>query len=211
LLGILNVGYRRGGAVPRLEKQAERFVTVEYEVFAPRIIAGLMEIKDTLASRALPLVMVRRRRDEPIARIGRESDASAARLRDLCALACLDHIADLVAAYDTARDLLAHEGIDDRAEELYAPLLAVTLVADSEQPSGRADRLLAGARALGADRDAAEDETKTARLIATLLRICDERGEKHRPGELLAALRANGWDRLKSVARLLKPLGFTSL
>jgi hypothetical protein len=213
LIGILNVGYRRGGTVPRQEKQGERFVTVEHEVFAPRVIAGLLEIKDTLSSRSLPLVMVRRRRDEPIARIGRETATTTARLRDLCALACLDHVTDILAAYDTARDLLAHEGIDDRAEELYAPLLAVTLVADSENPSGRADRLLASARDLGAARDAAEDETKTARLIASLLRIRDEHGEKHRPGELLKALQAAGWDWLKTthgVAKLLGPLGFVS-
>jgi hypothetical protein len=213
LLGILNVGYRRGGTVPRLEKQGERFVTIEYEVYAPRMIAGLMGLKDTLASRALPLVMVRRRRDEPIARVGRETAATAARLRDLCALACLEHITDILTAYDTARDLLAHEGIDDRAEELCAPLLALGLVADSEDPSGRAEMLLAVARDLGAARDAAEEETKTARLVATLQRISEKRGERLRPGDLLEALKADGWGGLRStkgVAVLLGPLGLMS-
>jgi hypothetical protein len=206
LISILNVGYRRGGSVPRLEKQGERFVTIEYEVYAPRIIAGLAALKETLDSRSLPLLMVRRRRDEPIARVGRETAGTAARLRDLSALACLDHISDLLGAYDQARDLLAHQGVDDRAEELIAPLLALALVADAEAPAGRAETLLAVARDLGAARDAAEEETKTARLVTALLRIRAERGEQLRPGELLEALRGVGWDGLRSTKWLAAAL-----
>jgi hypothetical protein len=213
LVSILNVGYRRGGSVPRLEKQGERFVTVEFEVYAPRIIAGLATLKDTLQSRALPLVMVRRRRDEVIARVGRETAVTAARLRELCALACLEHVGDVLNAYDHARDLLAHENVDDRAEELVAPLLALALVADTEAPGGRADALLRVARDVGAGRDTAESETRTAHLVVALQTIRAERGERLRPSELLEALKGAGWDWLastKGMAAMLASLGLVS-
>lgn len=214
LIGILNVGYKRGGSVPRVEKQGERFVTVDYEVYAPRIIAGLSALKGTLESRALSIVMFRRRRDETIARIGRETENTAARLRDLCALACLAHVRDIIAGYDTAHELLSREPIDDRAVELMAPLLAVALVADSETGGdGRSRTLLAVARNVGAGRDAGDSDSNTARLVAALQSIREGHGERVRPADLLEALRGAGWEWLKStkgVAAMLAPLGLVT-
>src|SRR5207249_465454 len=71
LITVLNVGFERGGVVTRLEKRGERFVEEPYEVYAPRVLAGIAGLKDTLEDRALTLVMLRRRRGEAVARIGR--------------------------------------------------------------------------------------------------------------------------------------------
>ena len=99
---MLKVGFEQGGAVSRQEKRGERFVEVLYEVYAPRVIAGIAGLKDNLEDRILALVMVRRRKDEPIARLNRETEAEAQRLRDACALACLGRIGDVLAAYELA-------------------------------------------------------------------------------------------------------------
>ena len=48
--------------VTRLERRGERFVEEPYEVYAPRVLAGITGLKDTLEDRALPLFMLRKRR-----------------------------------------------------------------------------------------------------------------------------------------------------
>ena len=71
LITVLNVGFERGGVVTRLERRGERFVEEPYEVYAPRVLAGITGLKDTLEDRALPLFMLRKRRSEPVERLGR--------------------------------------------------------------------------------------------------------------------------------------------
>lgn len=74
LVTVLNVGFERGGVVTRLERRGERLVEEPYEVFAPRVLAGIAGLRDTLEDRALPMFMIRRRRAEPVARLGRATD-----------------------------------------------------------------------------------------------------------------------------------------
>ncbi len=45
LITVLNVGFERGGVVTRLEKRGDRFVEEPYEVYAPRVLAGIAGLK----------------------------------------------------------------------------------------------------------------------------------------------------------------------
>src|SRR3989475_2704127 len=81
LISVLNVGFERGGVVTRLEKRGERFVEEPYEVYAPRVLAGVAGLKDTLEDRAPPLFLLRRRRSEPLARLSRATEAEGQGLR----------------------------------------------------------------------------------------------------------------------------------
>jgi hypothetical protein len=211
LITVLNVGFERGGVVTRLEKRGERFVEEPYEVYAPRVLAGIAGLKDTLEDRALPLFMLRRRRSEPVARLGRGMEAEAQALREQCALACLTHVQNIVTAYEGAPALLEREGIDDRAVDLWSPLIAIAVVADAEAEGDRMRQLLALAGELGSARDADTEAGGTARLVEALEAIRQERGETLAPADLLAGLRArSGWEWLKSprrLAGLLNPLG----
>jgi len=211
LISVLNVGFERGGVVTRLEKRGERFVEEPYEVYAPRVLAGIAGLKDTLEDRALPLFMLRKRRSEPVARLTRATDGEAQALRDQCALACLTHIQNILTAYDGAPTVLEHEGIDDRAVDLWSPPIAMTLVADAEEDGSRTRQLLDLARDLGTARDADAEAGTTARLVEALEAVRAERGETPAPAEVLEALRARpGWEWLKSTRRLaglLNPLG----
>jgi len=155
--------------------------------------------------------MLRKRRDEPVARLTTGIEAEAQALRDLCALASLAHIRDILAAYDGVPALLEGEGIDDRAVDLWSPLIAVGLVADGEDHGTRTGQLLEVARELSSVRDADAETGQTARLLEALDAIRAERGETPTPGQLLEALRARpGWEWLGSprrLAGLLNPLG----
>jgi len=115
LISVLNVGFERGGVVTRIEKRGERFVEEPYEVYAPRVLAGIAGLKDTVEDRSLPLFMLRKRRSEPVARLGRTTEVEAQALRQACGLACLTQIERVVSAYDGAPVPLEREGIDDRA------------------------------------------------------------------------------------------------
>lgn len=203
LISVLNAGFERGQTVPRLEKRGERFVQIPYEVYAPRAIAGIAELKDTLEDRAIPIFMSRRRKDEPVARLTRAVEAESQALRDACALACLTRIGDILTAYDQAPALLEREAIDDRGVDLWMPPVALSLVADVEDAGDRTAQLLALARELSNLRDADAETGQTARLVAALDAIRKREGKDLAPAELLAALRAQpGWDWVKSVKRL---------
>jgi hypothetical protein len=194
LVSVLNVGFERGGVVTRLERRGGRFVEAPCEVYAPRVLAGIAGLKETLEDRALPLVMLRKRRDEPVARLTTGIEAEAQAVRDRCALACLAQIRDILAAYDGAPVLLEREGIDDRAVDLWSPLVAVTCVADLEDRGHRTRELLDVVRELSAAREADADAGTTARLVEALESIQAGYGETITPADLLeeAAQLASG-------------------
>jgi hypothetical protein len=156
--------------------------------------------------------MMRKRRSEAVARLNRASDAESQALRDGCALACLTHVQDIVAAYERAAAALEEEGIDDRAVDLWSPLVAIALVGDAEDGGGRARELLDLARELGSARDAEVEAGPTARLLEALDAIRGDVGETPTPSELLGALQARaGWDWVKNVRRLAGLLNLSAV
>jgi hypothetical protein len=197
--------------VARQEKRGDRFESVFYDVYAPRALAGIAGLKETLADRSLPVVMLRRHREERVARLNAASKTEATRLRDLSALAALTHVSNVLTGYDQAPGLLERDELDDRAVDLWAPLVALTLVADSEDQGDRTPRVLALARELADLRDADAESGQTARLVAALVAIRDEHGADLTPDDLVARLRSRpGWEWVKSTRRragLLNPLG----
>ncbi len=211
LISVLNVGFERGGVVTRLERRGERFVEEPYEVYAPRVLAGITGLKDTLEDRALPLFMLRKRRSEEVERLSVATDAEALTLREECALACMTHIQAILAAYDRAPSSLAREGIDDRAVDLWSPLVAIIQVGDAEDGGDRIRQVLDLARDLGSARDADAEGGTTARLLEALEAIRVEIGDTPSPAKLLEALRGRpGWEwggSSRRLAGLLNPLG----
>jgi hypothetical protein len=213
LIAVLNVGFEQGGAVSRQEKRGERFVEVLHEVYAPRVLAGIAGLRETLEDRSLTLVMFRRRKDEPVARLGRETEVDADALRDACALACRTRIAGILAAYELAPQVLDSREVDDRAVDLWAPLLALAMVADAEVGGDRAGRILVAARTLSDAREADDEAGSAARLITALQTVAAEVGVTATPTRLLEALQANGYAWVKSTRRLaglLAPLGLVA-
>jgi hypothetical protein len=212
LISVLNVGFERGGVVTRLEKRGDRFEEQRYEVYAPRALAGIGRLSETLADRSIPISMARKRRDERVARLTGAVEPEAAALRGHCALACLSRIAVVLAAAAEVPTLLERENVDDRAVDLWTPLVALAVAADGEDGGARTRVLLDLARETGGLRDADQADGRTGRLIEALTAIREERGEKLGPEALRAALAARpGWDWVTSTQRLagvLNPLGF---
>ena len=83
LYGLINSGSRRrGGYAVRTVGQGANLSPQRFRTFAPKVIAGLASLPDTVADRSVPIRMRRRLPTEPMQRF-REPDAeSAAPIRE---------------------------------------------------------------------------------------------------------------------------------
>ena len=159
-IAVLNVGFEAGGVVTRMEKRGDQFVPMRYEVYAPRALAGISAIAETLEDRSLPLFMERRRRNEPVSRLPGEAalKTKTGPLRDACALAVLEKIATIQESTRTAPGLLEAAQVDDRATDLWLPLLAIGIAADAEDGGTRSQTMMDLAKTVGELRDADQGE-----------------------------------------------------
>jgi hypothetical protein len=130
LRGVLNAGYRRGACVPRCTgKNFEKLE--EFEVFGAKALAGLGRLPDTTADRAVPIVLARRKKNERVARFRfrqvRSETALLQRALAVWASAAIPALRD-------ARPALP-ESLDDRAAEIWEPLLATADAAGGAWPA----------------------------------------------------------------------------
>lgn len=223
LLAVLNSGFERGGAVQRLEKRGDRFMEISYPTYCPRALAGIARLAETLEDRSIIVFMSRKLKQEPVERFspGRLEE-EAQRLRDACYTWALTRAADLTEIYEGEFPEL--QALDDRARDLWEPLLAIAMLADAEadrlgtpkvsaSTSERlASTLVTLAHHLSGVRD--EGDTTTVKLIEALDAIVEAEGRDiYTPSELLELLRARNLEWVKSpkaLAGLLNPLGLVS-
>lgn len=129
LRGLLNAGYRRGALARRMG--GPRMTTLEsFPVFCAKAIAGLGELPDTITDRAIRIQLERKTRDERIERFRRrEVEAEAQLLRERLADWLEPQLDELRAARPQLPDKL-----DDRAQDIWEPLLAIADLAEGDQP-----------------------------------------------------------------------------
>lgn len=133
LRGILNAGYRRGGAASLCVKNGADFELVDFPVFCPKALAGIGELPDTVADRAIRIALKRRAPSETVERFRlRDVKGQAKPIRDR-----LDAWSGAaIVPLDDARPELP-DGISDRAADVWEPLLAIADLAGGLWP-GRA-------------------------------------------------------------------------
>jgi Protein of unknown function (DUF3631) len=121
LRGLLNVGYRRGGRAWRIETKGKEHTPRAFEVFGPKLLAGIGNLPATIADRSIPIELERKRRDAQVARFRRKSVAEIAEpLRQ-----ALETWAPLaVEGLAQAQPDLPDE-LNDRAQEMWEPLIAI--------------------------------------------------------------------------------------
>ena len=71
LRSILNAGFRKGVRVPRSVASGRSFKVEHFEVFCPKVLAGLGKLPDTIRSRSIIIELRRKKADEPISRFRR--------------------------------------------------------------------------------------------------------------------------------------------
>jgi hypothetical protein len=129
LRSVFNSGNRRGTKVPRNVPQGRGFALVEFDVFCPKVTAGIGGLPDTILDRAIVISMQRRSRNERGERLReRRSRALGTPLRDALVF-YIAMIEDL-----TLPDEMLPAELDDRAQDGWEPLLAIADAAGGHWP-----------------------------------------------------------------------------
>jgi Protein of unknown function (DUF3631) len=156
LRGLLNAGYRRGAVAHRMGGSNNTQLQT-FPVFCPKAFAGIGDcLPDTLTDRSIPIRLKRRTRDEVVERFRlREVEPEGHDLRDSLA----DWLEPQTDYLGNQRPALPDE-LDDRAQDVWEPLLALAELAGEEWPA-RA-RQAALALSTGEER---EDDSFTVTLL----------------------------------------------
>lgn len=152
LRALLNAGYRRGAVVGRCETEGRKVITRDYDAFGPKALAGIGDLPDTIADRAIPIRLQRRHRGERVERFRiREATPQGQSLRD--ALGGAFGAPETLERLHRARPQLP-ESLDDRAQDGWEPLLAIADLAGADWPT-RARAAAAELHGAGAGDDSA--------------------------------------------------------
>jgi Protein of unknown function (DUF3631) len=163
LRGMLNAGYRRGVVVYRMGG-AKMNVLEPFPVFCAKAFAGIGALPDTITDRAITIRLERRTREEPVERFRRrEADESGEPLHQW-AVSWADQHVPLLAE---SRPELPDE-LDDRAQDIWEPLLAIADLAGGDWPARARSSAL---QLCGPEARQDEDDSLTALLLQDLHEI----------------------------------------
>jgi hypothetical protein len=205
LRGLLNSGYRRGGKTTVCVGQGANINTRDFSTFAPKAIAGIGGLPDTVASRSIRVQLKRRTSGEQIQRFRRATANTIAEgVRERLAHWAEQHESALSIA-----EPLTPDELGDRAAECWEPLLAIADLARQEWP--------VTARSAAVELSTRGDDARTSSgvLLLGALRAALHGRDRVPTDELLAEI--NGNDELpfgdwgdgglngRRLAALLKP------
>jgi hypothetical protein len=204
LRGILNAGYRRGGQAVRCG--GRNMTELEsFDVFCPKLLAGIGELPDTLRDRSIPIVLKRRAPGEQVSKFrSRTAEAAAEPVRDRLA-AWAEGVADRLAVAEPPMP----DELSDRATDCWEPLIAIADLAGADWGA----RARNAAKALSG-RGADEDESRGVKLLTDIRTVFT--GDAVSSHDLAAALNGlaesqwGGWNQgagltQRDLAKLLKP------
>lgn len=121
LRGVLNTGYRRSGTYSCCEGKGSEIQYRDFATFCPKAIAGIGQLPDTVADRAIPIRLKRRLKTEPVEWfIQREAEPQAAEIRN----SLHDWGESNTERLQRARPSFP-ECLSDRQRETAEPLLAI--------------------------------------------------------------------------------------
>jgi len=132
LRALLNAGYKRTATIPRCVGDAKAMRVERFQVYAPVALAGLAgNMPDTITTRAITVHLRRRAPDETVEPFKEcRVAAEAAPLRE-----ALAEWVDAVGGDQlTEAEPAMPDGVEDRAAEIWEPLLAVADAAGGHWP-----------------------------------------------------------------------------
>ena len=175
LRAILNSGNRQGTPVPRVKMEGRKRELEEFDVFGPKVIAGIGKLPDTVSDRAIPIRMKRRAPNETVARFRRRTaETEAVVVREW-----LETLADV----PLVTDVPVPEELNDRAADGWEPLLAIADAAGGQWP------IVGRLAAVALSSEETTDLSVGVRLLADIRDVFDGRQVDHlSTTDLLAAL-----------------------
>ena len=182
----------------------------DFPIFCPKAIAGIGKLPDTVADRSIPIELKRRSPSEKVEKFRfRKVERKAQSLRKAAANWAETHLKDL-----KGKEPNLPEALDDRAQDIIEPLLAIADAVGGEWPEKA--RTAAVKLLTGENRE--DTESLGVRLLRDVRRIFDrEKADRLPTSVLLKKLHAAEdapWGSIRGepldargLACLLKPYG----
>lgn len=166
LRGLLNAGFQRGLTFGRTV--GPNHTPTEFATFAPAALAGIGQMPDTIEDRAVVVVMRRRKPSEQVApyRTRRDRPALEDLADDLASWA--GTVVEAATGYEPA-----NLGVEDRAADVWEPLITVADMAGGRWPALARDAAAFMVSAAEAD---SEDSSLNIRLLADMRDVFDDQG-----------------------------------
>jgi len=175
--GILNSGFTRDSAVV-IRCVGDDHMPTPFNVWGAKALCGIGKIADTLADRSVPLRLRRRVAGESVALLRHSDPALWETLRSKLARFAADHADEVSRAKP-----IPIQGLNDRANDCWEPLLAIAEAAGGEWPR------LARQAAIVLHGLEGEAPSVGAELLADIKEVFDsKRASKVFSAELLDAL-----------------------
>jgi hypothetical protein len=133
LRGLLNSGYRRSGRATICVGQGANLTYRDFSTFSAKAIAGIGELPDTVADRAIAIALRRRTQDEPCER-WREKDGHAEAAPYHEALVAWAGHAEILDTLRGTRPAPPAQ-LSDRQADIWEPLLAIADLAGATWPA----------------------------------------------------------------------------
>ena len=177
---VINAGHRRGATVRRsVPGPKNTWIVKQFPVFGPKALAGIGKLPDTVTDRSIPILMLKRKRTEPVERFRQRTVREEA-------VPIVAALAEALAAQPPALEADIPAELPDRAGDAWEPLLAIADAAGGTWPA-RARR---AAIVLHAGRE--QDDSLGLRLLADVRVVFGARGgERISTADLIAALQAD--------------------
>lgn len=210
LRGVLNAGFRRGGVASLCVGQGANLAYEDFPVFSPKAIAGIGRLPDTVADRSIPIELLRRRPNEQVERFRlRKVGPDALPLKSAAAAWAEVHLEALAKAEPELP-----EELDDRAQDITEPLLAIADEVGGEWP----ERAREAAIALLTGEHREDSESLGVRLLRDIRDVFDvEAKDRLSTDNILDQLRSpddSPWQALRGepldanrLARMLRAYG----
>jgi len=106
----------------RMERGSGGFVKISFDPFCPKILAGIGRLPDTIVDRSIPILIHRRRKDQPCQKYRRQDRVTAKPIHD--ALEAWSKDDELLRTLRASQPQMP-ECMTDRQEDIWEPLLAI--------------------------------------------------------------------------------------
>jgi DNA primase catalytic core len=144
LMLMMNDGYKRGGRAERMREtggkdSAKGFEIQAFDIYGPKVLVGINELDDVLASRCITILCQRASRQDlrdanikDLTQRWRREHVRVAELRDQLHVWALQNFPDVHDAYDSLDEDPDLDHLTSRQREMWLPLLALARHVDSQ-------------------------------------------------------------------------------
>jgi uncharacterized protein DUF3631 len=114
---LINAGYERGLVAIRMERGPHGFVPVQFDPFCAKILSGIGRLPDTIVDRSIPILIHRRLKSQPCQKFRRADRDQGKPIHDA--------LARWASGYFVKDPPRMPDGLSDRQEDIWEPLLAI--------------------------------------------------------------------------------------